>query len=133
MPAAARLALVAVPLLAGCVANAPASGGAGTIAVESTGTECRISSASAPSGTITFRVKNSGDEVTEFYVLGEDGVRVVGEVENIGPGVTRDLVIVAQPGAYVTACKPGMAGDGIQAPFTVAHAGVVASPAGSTP
>ena len=29
--------------------------------------------ATAPSGTLTFKVKNSGDEVTEFYLLGEDG------------------------------------------------------------
>ena len=59
-------------------------------------------------------MKNTGDEVTEFYLLGADGVRIVGEVENIGPGVTRDLVVQAAPGAYLAACKPGMVGDGIR-------------------
>ena len=114
----ALLALVALPLGA-CVSNAPASGGAGTIAVDSSATACTLSAAEAPSGTITFQVKNTGDEATEFYLLGEDGVRIVGEVENIGPGLTRDLVVQAQPGSYVTACKPGMTGDGIRAPFRV--------------
>ena len=38
---ALALALVAVPVLAGCVSNAPAAGGSGAIDVESTATECR--------------------------------------------------------------------------------------------
>ena len=41
------------------------------------------------------------------------------EVENIGPGLTRDLVVDAPAGTYVTACKPGMIGEGIRADFTV--------------
>ncbi len=122
-PAAAVLALLAVPLAAGCVSNAPASGGAGTISVESSATECRLSASEAPAGTITFQVKNTGDEVTEFYLLGEDGVQVVGEVENVGPGVTRELVVQAVPGAYLAACKPGMVGDGIRSAFTVTGTG----------
>jgi iron uptake system component EfeO len=61
--------------------------------------------------------------VTEFYVYGEDGKRIVGEVENIGPGITRELVLKAEPGNYITACKPGMAGDGIRAPFSVSDSG----------
>jgi len=118
----AALALIAVPLVSACVGNTPAAD-AGTVSVTSTATECRISTATAPSGTVTFKVTNGGNDVTEFYVLGEDGVQVVGEVENIGPGLTRDLVIQARPGAYFTACKPGMTGDGIKAPFTVTDSG----------
>ena len=39
----------------------------------------------------------------------------MGEVENIGPGLTRELIVeLAEPGTYVTACKPGMNGDGIR-------------------
>jgi iron uptake system component EfeO len=123
----AALALLAVPLAA-CVSNSPAA--AGSIAVESTATECKVATTQAPSGTLTFKVTNGGDEVTEFYLLGEDGLRVVGEVENIGPGLTRDLVVQARPGAYVTACKPGMVGDGIRAPFTVTDSGASIGPAG---
>jgi iron uptake system component EfeO len=44
----------------------------------------------------------------------------MGEVENIGPGLTRQLIVeVPDGGTYTTACKPGMVGDGIRAPFTV--------------
>ncbi|MDN5756908.1 MAG: EfeM/EfeO family lipoprotein, partial [Micrococcaceae bacterium] len=39
--------------------------------------------------------------------------------ENIGPGLSRDLVVVAPEGKYATACKPGMVGDGIRADFAV--------------
>ena len=44
---------------------------------------------------------------------------IVGEVENIGPGLTRELSVTVASGAYVTACKPGMTGAGIRADFTV--------------
>ena len=127
-PALGALALIAVALVAGCVSNSP-TGGTGPIAVDSTATECRVASGQAPSGVLTFKVTNSGDEVTEFYLLGEDGLRVVGEVENVGPGLTRDLVVQARPGAYFTACKPGMVGDGLRAPFTVTDSGASIGPA----
>ena len=67
-----------------------------------------------PPGNLAFEVTNTGTQVTEFYLLAEDGLRIVGEVENIGPGLTRDLVVTAPAGTYVTACKPGMIGDGIR-------------------
>ncbi len=131
VPATAALALVAVPLLAGCVANAPA-GGAGALTVTSTATGCAVSATTAPSGTLTFKVTNGGDDVTEFYLLAEDGLEVVGEVENIGPGLTRDLVVQARPGSYVTACKPGMVGDGIRSAFIVTDSGQSLTPSGAT-
>lgn len=102
------------------------SGGAegeGKLTVTSTEDTCEVSSAEAPSGTLQFSVTNEGDQVTEFYLLGEDGLRIIGEVENIGPGLTRDLVLVAGPGRYETACKPGMVGDGIRSSFTVTDSG----------
>ena len=55
-----------------------------------------MSAAEADSGTVRFAVTNAGDDVTEFYLLGEDGLRVVSEVENVGPGLTRDLVVAGQ-------------------------------------
>ncbi len=44
-------------------------------------------------------------------------------MENIGPGLSRNLVIEAEPGSYFTACKPGMVGDGISSAFTVVDSG----------
>ena len=55
------------------------------------------------------------------------GDRIMGEVENIGPGLTRQLIVeVPDGGTYTTACKPGMVGDGIRAPFTVTGAAAAA-------
>ena len=95
----------------------------GAVKVRSTANACEVSAKEAPSGHVVFEVTNDGSEVTEFYLLGDDGLRIVGEIENIGPGITRNLVVEAAPGNYFTVCKPGMVGDGIRAPFTVTDSG----------
>jgi iron uptake system component EfeO len=122
--AVAAAALLPLTLSA-CTDNAAPSASAtgGPIAVASTNTECKVSAAEAPSGNLTFSVRNDGDKVTEFYLLAEDGLRIVGEVENIGPGIVRNLVVTAPAGNYFTACKPGMEGEGIRAGFTVKESG----------
>lgn len=113
-------AAIAVMSLSGCVQNSPAGTDSPKITVTSTAGGCAVSETSAPTGRLVFTVTNAGDQATEFYVLADDGVRVVGEVENIGPGTSRDLVVNAAPGTYFTACKPGMIGDGVgKAKFTV--------------
>jgi iron uptake system component EfeO len=125
-------------LLAGCTDNTP-SGTAGATAsadprvltVQATDSECKLSATSAPSGTLTFAVTNGGTKVTEFYLYGEDGKRIIGEVENVGPGITRELVLKVEPGSYITACKPGMAGDGLRAPFSVSDSGQEQGSAGN--
>ena len=105
-------------------ANTPAAfGEEGTITVTSTADACDISATEVGSGNLAFRVRNEGSEVTEFYLYASDGLRIVGEIENVGPGLTRDLVVRATPGDYVTACKPGMTGQGIRSEFTVTESG----------
>jgi iron uptake system component EfeO len=91
--------------------------------VTSTNTACKLSATKAESGTVSFKVKNTGSKVTEFYLYAEDGKQIVGEVENVGPGLSRDLVVSIAPGKYVSACKPGMTGDGIRDDFTVTDSG----------
>lgn len=119
--AAAVLAGVA---LAGCTAkdkddSSSASGAATEITVNATDTACEVSKTETSTGTTTFVITNNGTKVTEFYVYGEGG-RVIGEVENISPGLQRKLVVnLNQAGTYQTACKPGMVGDGIRGDFTV--------------
>lgn len=116
--AATAVAGAAVLILSGCVARTDAAGGA--LAVTSTADTCAVSATTATSGTLAFDVTNSGDEVTEFYLLASDGLRIVGEVENVAPGASRTLTVVAQPGDYFTLCKPGMVGDGVgRASFSV--------------
>jgi iron uptake system component EfeO len=124
---AVAAAAVVLPLaLAACTDNAsPASpaGATGPIQVTSTSDACKVSTPAAKSGNLTFSVQNGGNEVTEFYLLAEDGLRIVGEVENIGPGLTRNLVVTVPAGKYTTACKPGMEGDGIRTAFEVTESG----------
>lgn len=120
----AATALVALPLLAGCTQNADPAASADAadpraLSVDSSADACTLSASEAPAGTLTFDVTNSGDQVTEFYLLGDDGLRIVAEVENVGPGISRALTVDAPAGTYVTACKPGMTGEGIRADFTV--------------
>ena len=116
--------LLATPLLAACTENtrgddAGDSGDPRAVAVTSTDDACEVSRVEVPAGTVTFDVTNDGSQVTEFYLLREDGLGIVGEVENVGPQLSRQLVVNAPAGSYVTACKPGMKGDGLRADFTV--------------
>ena len=123
---AACAATLLVPLSACSLTQSKeptAKGGEGTINVESSADKCDLTTSKAPSGNVVFKVKNTGNEVTEFYLYGEDGLRIVGEIENVGPGLSRDLVVRAAPGKYVTACKPGMKGQGIRDAFTVSDSG----------
>lgn len=117
--------LVAAPLvLAACngeddTRGDGGSGGSEPIAVTASDDGCDVAVTEAPAGTIVFEVTNTGSKVTEFYLYAE-GDRIMGEVENIGPGLSRDFhVEVAEGGTYETACKPGMVGDGIRGDFTV--------------
>ena len=119
----ALLAAAALPLtLAACTDN-NAAAETGPIQVSSTNDACTLSSQAAKSGNLTFAIQNDGSQVTEFYLLAEDGLRILGEVENIGPGLTRNLVVTAPAGKYTTACKPGMQGEGIRAAFEVTESG----------
>jgi iron uptake system component EfeO len=106
-------------VLSGCVAKSDV-GAAAAFDVSSTDGDCAVSATTAKSGTLTFDVTNDTEQVSEFYLLAEDGLRIVGEVENIAPAASRTLTVVAQPGDYFTLCKPGMIGEGVgKTAFTV--------------
>src|SRR4051794_38211937 len=108
--------------LAGCGGDKsgdPAAAGAGgPIEGKATDTTCDIDKSTLDAGTHVFTVTNSGAKVTEFYVYAA-GDRVMGEVENITPGLSRELRVELPAGDYQTACKPGMIGTGIRAALTV--------------
>src|SRR5688572_5858191 len=91
---------------------------AGKIEVTATDTECKVARTEATAGTVTFTIVNKGTKVTEFYVYAA-GDRVMSEVENIAPGLSRDLHVELPAGTYETACKPGMSGKGIRGAFKV--------------
>jgi iron uptake system component EfeO len=119
-PAAAVLAVALLAVACGSGDNTDPQGTTdGAITVDASDTACTVSRTSAPAGTIEFGIVNTATKVTEFYVYAE-GDRVMGEVENIAPGLKRTFHIeITEPGAYQTACKPGMAGKGIRGTFTV--------------
>ncbi len=117
------VAVVAAGVLAGglsaCAAETPAAtGAAGPVTVKATDSACEVSRAQLDAGTAVFTVTNGGQKVTEFYVYAA-GDRVVGEVENIAPGLSRELRVELPAGTYQTACKPGMLGKGIRNALTV--------------
>ncbi|MGV0811961.1 iron uptake system protein EfeO [Mycolicibacterium boenickei] len=123
---AATAAVLAGISMTACQAK-ESDGGAGgdgaekaaQITVDASDTECKLSGTTASTGQSTFVVTNTGNKVTEFYVYGE-GERVMGEVENISPGLKRQLIVqLTQPGTYQTSCRPGMVGEGIRGDFVV--------------
>ncbi|MEU7974201.1 iron uptake system protein EfeO [Micromonospora sp. NPDC049089] len=94
------------------------AGSGGPIVVKASDTACEVGSTDLGAGTATFKITNSGAKVTEFYVYA-DGDRVMGEVENIAPGLSRELHVELPAGTYQTACKPGMSGKGIRGALKV--------------
>ncbi len=90
--------------------------------VEAGDTTCTVEETSIPAGKVTFQVENTGSDVTEVYVYGKDGdafSKIMGEVENIGPGASQDFTVDLSAGDYEVACKPGLVGDGIRTQLTV--------------
>ena len=130
------LSLAAVLALTGCTDKPTATAGStvaggggagGPIAVNATDTACELSATTAKAGTVTFQITNSGSKVNEFYLYAE-GDRIVSEVENITPGLSRQLKVeITEPGTFTTACKPGMVGDGLRGAFTVTGTAVKGS------
>jgi iron uptake system component EfeO len=109
---------LAVVGLAACDGRTKSAAGGQKVAVTSTDTECTVAPQQLAAGAHTFTVTNKGSKVTEFYVYGA-GDKVVGEVENIAPSVTREVTVELAAGTYQAACKPGMSGDGIRTTLTV--------------
>jgi iron uptake system component EfeO len=119
-----RLALLPVLALAVLTAACGSDGedggtaAASTIPVAASDDACDVDVSELEAGTHEFAVTNSGSKVTEFYVYAE-GDRVMAEVENIAPGLSRELLVELPAGEYEAACKPGMIGDGIRNALTV--------------
>jgi iron uptake system component EfeO len=116
----ALLSLLAAPVLAAC-GGSSASGGT-TVAIEASDDACKVATTELDAGKVTFDVTNKGSKVTEVYVYGEQGgefSKIISEVENIGPGTSRDLSVDLGGGTYEVACKPGQSGDGIRTKITV--------------
>jgi iron uptake system component EfeO len=119
-PLAAIASVSVLAALTACGSNGnTASSSMGPITVEATDTTCTVSANTANAGNVTFEINNKGTKKTEFYLYAE-GDQIMGEAENIAPGVNRRLIVdLSNTGKYQTACKPGRTSDGIRADFTV--------------
>jgi iron uptake system component EfeO len=127
MPVARSAAIVAIlaSLLTAAVLSAcggtDASGGP-KITLEASDSACTVSRTSLTAGPATFSLTNTGHKVTEVYVYAQQNgsySKIVGEVEDIGPGVSRDLSVNLEKGTYEIACKPGQKGNGLRTKVTV--------------
>ncbi len=127
--------LAALTLLAACGGGSASSTGSAAGSSSGTSTEiavaagddaCEVGADELVAGTHRFTVTNTGSQTTEFYVY-RGGSTVVAEVENIAPGVSRQLLVDLAEGEYETVCKPGMIGDGIRNDLTVTASGEAAA------
>lgn len=125
--AAGALAATAVLGLAACGGKDDDKAGASNeITVTATDSECKVDKTQIATGNYTFVVQNKGAQVTEFYIYGADEA-IIGEVENIAPGLTRKLSVPLKSGTFQGTCKPGMIGDGIRTDITVTGDDAVAT------
>jgi iron uptake system component EfeO len=112
-------AAVALPLLfaacggggSGSGSGSEASGASGKVkpnevAVKITDLGCDPAKLDLPAGPTTFKVTNDGaSKVTEYEVL--DGDRILGEAENIAPGLSGEFQLTLKAGDYTTYCPGG--------------------------
>jgi uncharacterized cupredoxin-like copper-binding protein len=117
--------LVLPLLLAGCGSDS-SSASAAKATVKAGDSTCELSKDEFAAGSVEFEVENTGKDTTEVYVYGKgaggDFDKVVGEVENVAPGTSRDFTVKVGGGTYEVACKPGQKGDGIRKTITVTGA-----------
>lgn len=131
----ARLLLVATAAsfaLTGC-GGSSSTGSSPAVAIKAGDTTCEVATTTFEPGSIRFDVQNVGKDTTEVYVYGKgsdgDFDKVVGEVENIAPGVSREFSVKVGGGEYEVACKPGQTGDGVRTEITVTGAAASADSA----
>jgi plastocyanin len=107
----ASLAAAAAVVLAGCGGGAGPTAGpvtpvpSGTIAIEAKENPYSFTPATitVPAGSVTFSVRNAGNEEHEFEIL--QGDNVVDEIEGIVPGLTKGLTVTLAAGDYTYICK----------------------------
>jgi FTR1 family protein len=106
---AAIVVTTAALLLVACGSSDDDAGGsAGTkqVAVKLTDAGCEPAQMKLESGPTEFKVTNGGTgRVSEFEVL--NGSRILGEKENLVPGLSGSFTINLKPGEYALACPGG--------------------------
>ena len=123
--AVALITLTVVSALTACgnkTKSSDTSASGSAVRIDASDTACALDRTTLAPGETKFSVKNKGSKTTEVYVYGAAGdifTKVQGEVENIGPGTSREMKVDLAAGSYEVACKPGQKGDGIRTKITV--------------
>jgi iron uptake system component EfeO len=108
----ALLALGALPalVLSGCGSGSSAgtsAAGSRTVHMTLSDDGCSPTSVRVRTGAITFAVANAGSSaVTELELLNTSGI-ILGERENVVPGISGSFTLDVQPGRYVLSCPNG--------------------------
>jgi len=121
--AIAALALLALTACGSKGTPSQAASDSGKIAVTLSDYSIQPAVTTLPSGEVTFAVENVGATKHEMVVIRSDvpiadmavenhetneeapGMEPIGEVENVEPGASTDLVLTLEPGRYILLCN----------------------------
>src|SRR5438046_86542 len=96
-------ALTSAVLVTGLAGVAAAKSNTVKVELNDDGCPARLTIKSGPT---TFKVTNSGSgDVSEFEIL--KGDKIIGEIENVAPGLKKEFSLTLKPGTYTTACPGG--------------------------
>jgi iron uptake system component EfeO len=120
------VALTAAMLLSACGSGTAPDPGTTQVRMELSDAGCAPQPASVPAGPVTFTVVNNGtSKVTEGEIQAQS--RIIGEKENVTPGLSSTFSLRLDPGSYLAYC-PGAAQD--NSPFSVTGSASAQAPAG---
>jgi iron uptake system component EfeO len=86
------------------------SGAGRTVEVKLVDAGCDPAELRLAAGPVTFQVSNDGaDAISEFEIL--DGDHILGEVENVAPGLSRHFSLTLKPGRFTMYCPGGSSAE----------------------
>ncbi len=113
--AAVPLVLVLALMASGCTKSGGSSGSDATpgrsVTVGITDAGCDPAALTVPSGPTTFVVTNRGTSAVTKYEV-KDGETIIGEKENLTPGLSGSFSIDLKPGDYTLECPGGTTPEG---------------------
>ena len=97
------VALSCTTVFVGLSANAGAKTATVKVEIDDDGCPAKLTIKAGPTN---FKVSNSGSgDVSEFEILSGD--RIIGEIENVAPGLNKEFSLTLRPGTYGTLCPGG--------------------------
>jgi iron uptake system component EfeO len=110
--AAGAAILLTTAALAACgdeandaASSSASEGAARTVAFELTDSGCSPAHATVRAGVVRISVTNDGTAKTDEVELKDEDGTILGERENLAPGLSGDFTLTLQPGRYVLNCS----------------------------